>query len=140
MSGRRALLVPVSSPVGTKPGGAMRRLVLGLVISLPFASIANAKCVGARYSMRLGTELSIQRTTDGAPCTHNVGSSRDPIYGIDVRSKPKHGSLAIVRRLTIVYRPSQGFRGEDSYAFQWIGKQGGTTPSAMTINVSVTVK
>jgi hypothetical protein len=118
----------------------MRRVFLGLAISLLFASMANAKCVGSSYGIRLGSELSIHRDTDGAPCVHNVGRSLDPIYGIDVRSKPKHGSLAIVRRLTIVYRPSPGFKGEDSYVFQWIGKQGGSTASAMTINVSVTVK
>jgi hypothetical protein len=118
----------------------MRRVFLGFVISLVFAPMANAKCVGSSYGIRLGTELSIHRDTDGAPCTHNVTSSRDPIYGTDVKSKPKHGSLTIQRRLTIVCRPSPGFKGEDSYVFQWIGKQGGTTPSAMTINVSVTVK
>jgi hypothetical protein len=118
----------------------MRRLCLGLAAWLAFTSIANAKCVGASYGMRLGSELSIHRDTDGAPCVHTVTSSRDPIYGVDVKSNPKHGSLAIVRRLTIVYRPSPGFKGEDSYAFQWVGKLGGTTPSAMTINVSVTVR
>jgi hypothetical protein len=42
--------------------------------------------------------------------------------------------------LTIVYRPTPGFKGDDSYTFQWVGKQGGTTPTAMTINVSVTVR
>jgi hypothetical protein len=118
----------------------MRRVFLGLVISLVFPSMANAKCVGSRYQMRLGTEQNIHRDTDGAPCVHNVGGSLDPIYGIDVRSKPNHGSLTIIRRLTIVYRPSPGFKGEDSYSFQWVGKQGGSTPSAMTINVSVTVR
>jgi len=118
----------------------MRRVCLGLAAWLVFTSMANAKCVGARYTIRLGSELSIHRETDGAPCVHNVGSSRDPIYGADLRSKPKHGSLAIVSRLKIVYRPSPGFKGEDSYAFQWVGKLGGTTPSAMTINVSVTVR
>jgi hypothetical protein len=96
----------------------MQRVFLGLVITLAFASMANAKCVGSRYAIKLGTELSIHRDTDGAPCVHIVGSSRDPIYGIDVRSKPKHGSLTIARRLTIVYRPSAGFKGEDSYIFQ----------------------
>jgi len=124
----------------TEFGGVMQRIFLGLIITLVFASMANAKCVSSRYPIRLGTELSIHRDTDGAPCVHNVGSSFDPIYGIDVRSKPKHGSLTIARRLTIVYRPSSGFKGEDSYVFQWIGKQGGSTPSAMTINVSVTVR
>jgi len=118
----------------------MRRLCLGLAAWLVCTSMANAKCVGARYDVRLGSEISIHRDTDGAPCTHSVTSSRDPIYGADVRSKPKHGSLAIVRRLMIVYRPSPGFKGEDSYAFQWVGKLGATTPSAMTINVSVTVR
>jgi hypothetical protein len=118
----------------------MRRVFFGLVLSLGLVSMANAKCVGSGYGMRLGTEISIHRDTDGASCVHNVGSSRDPIYGVDVRSKPKHGSLTTLRRLTIVYRPNPGFKGEDSYVFQWVGKQGGSTPSAMTINVSVTVR
>jgi hypothetical protein len=118
----------------------MRRVLIGLATSLLFVSMASAKCVGPSYGMKLGTELSIHRDSDGSPCRHNVASSRDPIYGIDVRSNPKHGSLTIVRRLSIVYRPSPGFKGEDSYSFQWVGKQGGTTPSAMTINVTVTVK
>jgi len=118
----------------------MRRIFLGLFISLVSASMVQAKCVGSSYGMSLGTERSIHRDTDGAPCIHKVGSSRDPIYGIDVRSKPKHGTLAIEGRLKIVYRPSPGFKGEDAYVFQWVGKQGGTTPSAMTINVGVTVR
>ena len=118
----------------------MQRACLVLAAWLVFTSMANAKCVGSSYPIRLGSELSIHRDTDGSPCTHSVNSSRDPIYGVDVRSNPKHGSLAIIRRLAIVYRPSPGFKGEDSYAFQWVGKLGGTTPSAMTINVSVTVR
>ncbi|MBR1124379.1 hypothetical protein JQ628_22820 [Bradyrhizobium lablabi] len=118
----------------------MQRLILGLVFYLALASTVDAKCVGSRYSVRLGTDLNIQRTTDGTPCTHSIGSSRDPIYGIDVKSRPKHGSLVIIRRLAIVYRPTPGFKGQDSYIFQWVGKLGGTTPSAMTMNVSVTVK
>jgi hypothetical protein len=113
---------------------------LVLAAGLLFISTADAKCVGPRYDVRLGSELSIHRDSDGAPCLHNVGSSRDPIFGVDVKARPKHGSLTVVRRLTIVYRPSPGFKGEDSYAFQWVGKLGGTTPSAMTINVSVTVR
>lgn len=117
----------------------MRRVFLGLIFSLACASLADAKCVGASYRIRLGTEISIHRDTDGAPCIHRVFNSGDPIYGVWVRSQPKHGSLTIARRLTIVYRPSPGFKGEDSYVFQWVGKQGGTTPSALTVNVSVTV-
>jgi hypothetical protein len=96
----------------------MRHVYLGLAAGLLFISTADAKCVGPRYGMRLGSERSIHRDSDGAPCVHNVGSSRDPIYGVDVKAGPKHGSLTVVRRLTIVYRPSPGFKGEDSYAFQ----------------------
>jgi hypothetical protein len=118
----------------------MQRVALSIAISFVFAPIAEAKCVGPNYGIRLNSELTIHRESDGGPCVHSVGSSRDPIYGIDIRSRPKHGSLAVIRRLAIVYRPNPGFRGEDSYTFQWVGKQGGTTPSAMTINVSVTVK
>lgn len=118
----------------------MWRVFWGMAVSLALASAASAKCVGPRYSIKLGTELSIHRDTDGGSCLHNVASSRDPIYGIDIRSNPKHGSLTIIRRLSVVYRPTPGFKGEDSYVFQWVGKQGGTTPSAMTINVTVTVR
>ncbi len=130
----------------TSPAGRFRLplapilLLAATAFLLPLASAAHAKCTGPRYNIRLGTDISIHRESDGAPCVHTVGSSRDPIYGIDVRSSPKHGSLTTVRRLTIVYRPAPGFKGQDSYVFQWVGKLGGTTPSAMTINVSVTVK
>src|SRR5947208_15531438 len=95
-------------------GKAMRRLCLGLAAWLVCTSMANAKCVGGRYDIRLGSEISIHRDTDGAPCTHSVGSSRDPPYGTDVRSKPKHGSLASVSRLAVVYRPNPGSNGEES--------------------------
>ena len=118
----------------------MRCVFQGFAILLLFGSTAHAKSVGSRYEMRLGTTQDIHRDTDGSPCSHKVGSSHDPIFGINVVSKPKHGSLTIVRRLDIVYRPSPGFKGEDSYVFQWVGKLGGTTPSAMTINVGVTVR
>jgi hypothetical protein len=118
----------------------MWRIVAGLFFALVFASQADAKCTGASYNVRLGTELNLQRTTDGARCRHNIRGSRDPIYGIDIRTRPKHGTLTIVRRLTIDYRPNPGFKGNDSYSFQWVGKLGGSTPSAMTMNISVTVR
>lgn len=118
----------------------MRHILLVPALLLLLVSVADARCVGPRYDVRLGTELSIHRDSDGSPCQHTISGSRDPIYGIDVKSNPRHGSLSIVRRLSIVYRPTPGFRGEDAYSFQWVGKQGGITPSAMTIHVSVTIR
>jgi hypothetical protein len=119
---------------------AMRRAAVGIAISLLFGSIANAKCTGPSYPIRLGTEISIHRDSDGGDCVHRLNRSIDPIYGTIVTSKPKHGSIETRNRITIVYHPSHGFKGEDSYVFQWVGKQGGTTPSALTVNVSVTVR
>ena len=136
----RSAVQYLASKTHHRLGDTMRRTLLGFFLALAFTSMADARCVGSNYRIRLGTELSIHRDTDGAPCVHNVGGSRDPIYGTDIRTKPKHGSLNITKRTTIVYRPSPGFKGEDSYSFQWVGKQGGSTPSAMTINVAVTVK
>ena len=90
----------------------MRRVLVGSIVSLVFASMADAKCVGSKHSIRLGTEVSIHRETDGAACFHKVLNSGDPIYGVWVRSQPKHGSLIVASRLTLVYRPSAGFKGE----------------------------
>ena len=63
-----------------------------------------------------------------------------PIYGADLTQKPKHGAVTFADRTTVYYQPTAGYKGDDSYAFQWVGKLGGTTPTATTVTVSVTVK
>lgn len=100
----------------------------------------SAKCSGEGYAVRLGQTFNIHKMSDGGPCTSKVNGSKDPIYGSLIVARPKHGSLTSVGRTVLVYRPQPGFKGEDSYSFQWVGKREGVTPDAVTVNVAVTVQ
>jgi hypothetical protein len=118
-----------------------RIVILGFCLGLAVhGSSANAKCSGERYKVLLGQTISISKVSDGGRCVSKVGRSKDPIYGSNIVAGPKHGTLTTAGRTILVYRPQADFKGQDSYSFQWVGKQGGTTPSAMTVHVSVTVQ
>ena len=104
------------------------------------ASKAQAKCTGETYKIIWGAAVTINKISDGGSCTSKFGRSLDPIYGNDIVSRPKHGTLTSPDRTTVIYRPNPGYKGEDAYAFQWIGKQGGVTPTAFTVNVRVAVQ
>jgi len=118
----------------------MQKIAIALGSLLIAQSPAWARCTGPNYNVRLGTEISLHRESDGGRCSHNIKSSRDPIYGSAVKVQPRHGSIEESSRTRLVYRPAPGYKGEDSYTFQWVGKQNGVTPAAMTINVTVVVK
>jgi hypothetical protein len=111
-------------------------VILGLLAVLP----ANAKCSDETYPMLLGQTVNVNRVLNGGECRDRVLRSADPIYGSNIVTQPKHGTLTSAGRMILVYRPKPGFVGQDSYSFQWVGKKDGTTPSAVTVNVTVAVR
>ena len=121
-------------------GSLIRIAILSFFLGFALGSPANAKCSGENYSMILGQTVNINKISDGGKCTSKVGGSKDPIYGSNIVAQPRHGTLATAGRTILVYKPQAGFKGQDTYSFQWVGKQGGVTPSAVTVNVSVTVQ
>lgn len=104
------------------------------------AAPASAKCTGGYHSMQLGMTVETQMISDGGPCHNRVLRSNDPIYGSLIVAAPKHGSLSSAGRISLIYRPQAGFKGDDHYAFKWVGKRDGVTPDAVTVNVTVTVR
>jgi hypothetical protein len=91
--------------------------------------------------MLLGQTVNVSRTlTGGGECRDRVLRSADPIYGSHIVTQPKHGTLTSTGKMSLAYRPKPGFVGQDSYSFQWVGKKDGTTPSAVTVNITVTVR
>jgi len=102
---------------------------------------AKADCPSVRWNFIFGQETTTSRETDGAPCTFrmtDVGGDR-AVYGVEIPVPPKHGSAAPAGRATVVYRPTPGFKGEDSFVFELVGKMGGN-PTSARVRVTVTVK
>ena len=118
----------------------MLRLLLVAGLSL-FPLAAEAGCSSVNWNFRFGQETTTSRETDGAPCSFrmtNVGGD-SAVYGIEVPTPPKHGTTSATGRASLVYRPTPGFKGEDSFVFELVGKMGGT-PTSARVRVTVTVK
>lgn len=112
-------------------------VILGLLAGLP----ANAKCSNETYPMLLGQTVNVSRTvTAGGECWDRVLRSADPIFGSNIVTRPRNGTLTSPGKMLLVYRPKPGFVGQDSYSFQWVGKKDGITPSAVTVDITVTVR
>lgn len=114
--------------------------LFGLAVAIAVVSPADAACTGPGYDAKLGQQVRIHRISNGSPCIHTMLTNKDKIYGNRITRLPKYGTLSAAGRTQVIYRPKAGFKGEDSYSFQWIGKQNGVTPSAITISVSVSVR
>lgn len=112
--------------------------VLGLLL-LP--SAANADCPSVRWNFKLGSETATSRVTDGTPCFfHMTDIGGDgAIYGVEIATPPKNGIALASGRAMVVYKPKAGFKGEDSFVFELVGKLNGT-PTSARVHVSVTVK
>lgn len=117
----------------------MRTAVAAALAFLSLTVGSQATCSLYRFNFTLGIDSSTSGTTDGGPCTIRLNYSRDPIYGTNITSKPRGGTASVNGRTTVVYQPKAGFKGQDNFAIQYVGKQGGVTPMATTVNVSVTV-
>ncbi len=118
----------------------MRRLLLIIALMLTPLS-AKAGCASVRWNFIFGQETTTSRETDGAPCTFrmtDVGGDR-AVYGVEIPVPPKHGSATPSGRATVVYRPTPGFKGEDSFVFELVGKMGGN-PTSARVRVTVAVK
>jgi hypothetical protein len=116
---------------------ALFALTLSLLV---FANPLYARCSSEGFRFELGQDSNTQRVTDGAPCRFSLLRSRSPIYGTNIMSRPQHGVLSVSGRTTVIYTPAAGYKGQDRFSYQWVGKVGGVTPSAGTVNVSITVQ
>jgi hypothetical protein len=117
----------------------MRISAATILFFFSLVSASQGACFVNRFPITLGSDTSTSATTDGAPCTIRLLSSRNPIYGTNITLRPRDGKASINGRTTVVYEPKAGFKGQDSFAFQYVGKEGGITPMATTINVRVTI-
>jgi hypothetical protein len=61
------------------------------------------------------------------------------IYAIEIATPPKNGIALASGRSMVVYKPKVGFKGEDSFVFELVGKLNGT-PTSARVRASVTVK
>jgi hypothetical protein len=118
----------------------MCRLLLVLALLL-MPSAANAACPSVRWNFRLGSETTTSRVTDGTPCIFrmtDVGGD-GAIYGVEIATPPKNGTALSSGRALVVYKPKAGFKGEDSFVFELVGKLDGT-PTSARVRVTVTVQ
>ena len=116
----------------------LRLLVLFGVIALPFAAKAN--CPSVLWNFKFGQETATSRETDGTPCFFHmtdVGGD-DAIDRVEIATPPKNGT-ALSGRTMVVYKPKAGFKGEDSFVFELVGKLEGN-PTSAKVRVTVVVR
>ena len=115
---------------------------LGVVASVvAFASTAEAACSASNWNFIFGQETTTSRETDGAPCAFrvtNVGGN-GAVYGVNIAVPPRHGSASTSGRAGVIYRPQAGFKGEDIFVFELVGKLNGA-PISAKVRATVTVK
>ena len=118
----------------------MRGIFLLLVLFLVFTDSAEAECWVPRWRFLWDVQTDAQMISDGSACrmvaTRVFRTSE--VHSIAVASPPKHGS-ASASGLTVNYRPSSGFKGEDSFVFALSGRRNGIATHT-TVRVAVTVK
>ena len=117
----------------------LRLLSLFAVTLFPLG--AEARCSSVNWNFRFGQETTTSRETDGAPCSFrmtNVGGD-GAVYGVEIATPPKNGSASTSGRAMVIYKPRLGFKGEDSFVFELVGKLNGT-PTSARVRVTVTVK
>ena len=102
------------------------------------SSSANAKCITAKFNWNFGYETTATQAGDGSTCRIVLNTAGSAIYGADIVAKPKNGSVTFVDRTTVLYKPNAGFKGRDSYTFEYVGKLG-TNPTSAKVNVVVTI-
>ncbi len=118
----------------------MLRLVVLLGMML-FPLAAEAGCSSVRWNFKFGQETTTSRETDGTPCIFrmtDVGGD-GAIYGVEIAIPPKNGTALASGRALVVYKPKAGFKGEDSFVFELVGKLQGN-PSSARVRVMVTVQ
>ena len=117
----------------------LRFAVLFGALVLPLA--AEADCPSVRWNFKFGQETTTARETDGTPCFFrmtDVGGD-GAIYGVEIATPPKNGIALASGRTMVVYKPKTGFKGEDSFVFELIGKLEGN-PTSAKVRVTVVVK
>lgn len=119
----------------------MRTVAAATLALFSLTVSGQAACSVYPFRFTLGIDTSTSAISDGGPCRIVLNVTRGgPIYSTKITSLPMGGVVSVDGRTTVRYRPKAGFRGEDRFDFQWIGKQGGITPMAATVHVTVTVK
>jgi hypothetical protein len=79
-----------------------------------------------------------QISAGGASCAINITTNLKQASVI-ITVRPSHGTLTQTGPLSLVYRPSPGFRGTDSYSFRYCGSNGAET-GCSTLNYTVQVE
>jgi hypothetical protein len=117
----------------------LRFLVLFGVMTSPFG--AQASCPSVRWNFEFGQETTTSRETDGAPCLFwitDIGGD-GAIDGVEIATPPKNGTALTSGRTLVAYKPRAGFKGEDSFVFELVGKLEGN-PTSARVRVTVAVK
>jgi hypothetical protein len=119
---------------------AMLRLVVLLGVTV-FPLTAEASCPSVHWNFKFGQETTTSRETDGTPCIFRMTDigGEGAIYGVEIATPPKNGTALTSGRALVVYKPRAGFKGEDSFVFELVGKLGGN-PTSAKVRVTVTVK
>jgi len=76
-----------------------------------------------------------QTSTNGAECAINI-TTKLPQASVAITANPSHGTLTQRGALSLVYRPSPGFKGTDHYSFHYCGSNGSSSGCA-TLNYTV---
>lgn len=121
--------------------GSLMRCCMFLLGLLLVPSAANADCPSVHWNFKLGQETATSRVTDGTPCFFRMTDigGNGAIYGVEIATPPKNGTALASGRSMVVYKPKAGFKGEDSFVFELVGKLDGT-PTSAKVRVTVTVK
>ena len=106
-----------------------------------FPLAADASCSSGSWNFKFGEETTTSRETDGTPCFFrmtDVGAD-GAIDGVEIATPPKNGTAMASGRTMVVYKPKAGFKGEDSFVFELVGKPEGN-PTSAKVRVTVVVK
>jgi hypothetical protein len=79
-----------------------------------------------------------QISTDGATCPINI-TTKLPQASVQIATPPGHGTLTQTGILSLVYKPTPGFKGVDHYSFRYCGSNGSSSGCA-TLNYTVQVE
>jgi hypothetical protein len=97
------------------------------------------KQTGWEVSPMSGSTLTeSQISTGGAACAINI-TTKLPQASVVIAVQPTHGTLTQTGPLSLVYRPTPGFKGTDHYSFRYCGSNGAQS-GCSTLNYTVQVE
>ena len=102
--------------------------------------VADAGCQIYHYDIKIGQTTSAYWTTDGSPCISTFRLRSTSKYkSLTITSRPSHGFAGRSGVDSIAYRPSPGFKGEDTFTIRVQGR-GNDLPTDGTAFVQVRVR